>query len=570
MAASSSHVDRQQVFDKAVHDMIASNVPAHHIESLRAAWSHRLDEVASTRLSTKIKTEPYDEVAAAFATVADLSTQSQALSVSSSDTVPWDRQPDVFDDATRLHGDVERAMFQVAMSQADADQLHAQLHADNAAAASVEKELPMPEQARAAAALEDHSVAAQKLHVDNAVAELLAAEKLLAEAAAVAFQRDAEQKLHADNAAAAAAEKHLLDEQARAAAAAALAVQHAAAQKLHADNAAAAAAEKMLLDEQARAAVNKLMNEQAHAAAAAALADQHLQADDALLHLQAHLNQQDAMRKLLAERAAHDVAQVRLQAEATKRLHEAQSATRSRIQQQAIMKLKAETEAFEAEKASYAKKLQDERDSAAAAEKLRIQHDADAKRALSLQLAAAHEKLQYDKAALLLAERAAAAAHDERMRIDQLEKDTAIMKEKAQLEKEKAQLETDTAIMNSLRDATKKLEDDKQALVLARLQFDAEKMLHDDDKHVIKTDAAAAASPHHLMPPRPRSCTRSPAGSHRHSGPAGAPHMEWVCSATHRVLVKYNILHICLFLCFNLCAADMPSSRQGPLVLTPL
>ena len=122
MAASSSHVDRQQVFDKAVRDMIANNVPAHHIESLRAAWADRLDEVALTRLSTKIKTEPYDEVAAAFATVADLSTQSQALSISSSsDTVPWDRQPDVFDDATRLHGDVERAMFQVAMSQADAD-----------------------------------------------------------------------------------------------------------------------------------------------------------------------------------------------------------------------------------------------------------------------------------------------------------------------------------------------------------------------------------------------------------------------------------------------------------------
>ena len=329
----------------------------------------------------------------------------------------------------------------------------------------------------------------------------------------------------------AALEKKLLSEHA---AAAALEKARAAAEKVLSDNAAAAAASKHLLDEQARAAAvaaeKTLLDE--HARAAASLAEQ-VQADDALLRLHAHLIQQDAMKKLQAERAAHDAAQVRLQSEA------------------AIMNLKAEKEAFEAEKASYAKKLQDEHDSAAA-EKLRIQHAADAQHALSLQLAAAKDKLQYDQAALLLAERAesaaaasaaataAAALHDEKMRLDRA----------AVSEKENEQLEKDRAIR-----LQQQQQQQQQHLNLS--------------KHGIQPDGAAE-SILQLLPPRPRSRSRSPVGGHRHSGPAGGVVAEWVSSTTHRVLVKYNILHMFVLMLQPLCCCYALITSTTPCMLTPL
>ena len=615
MSASSSQSDRQQRFDAAVCGMIENNVPAHHIESLRLAWSQRLDEVASAALNKKIKTEPLD-VAAAFGTVADVSTQSQALSVSDSDTVPWDRQPDVLDDATRLHGTVERALFQVAQSRADADQLeldHAALHAQLVVSTPLQNE-----QARATAALADHRAAAQKLQADNA-AFAAAENMLLAEHAAAAALEI--QKLKADNAAAAAAEKNLLDEQARSAAAAALEIQRVADHNLHVDNAGAAAAARMLLDEHARsaaatalqiqravdqklvadnaaaaAAEQILLDEHARCAAAAALqvqqaADQKLQVDSAvaalekkllyehaaaaaldvlraadhklqvdtaaaaaahkeLLHEQARAaaekllsdnaaaaaaskHQEEAMKKLQAERAARDAAQVRLQAEAA-------------------MNLKAEKEAFEAMKASYAKQLQDERDSAAA-EKLRIQHAADAQHALSLQLAAAKDKLQCDHVALLLAERAesaaaaaaavaaAAALQDEKMRLDRA----------AVSENEIAQLEKDRAIM---------LQQQQQ-------QQQQQQHLH-VSKHGIQPEGAAESLLR--LPPRPRSRSRSPVGGHRHSGPAGGVVAEWVSSTTHRVLVIYNILHMFVLMLQPLCCCYALITSTTPCMLTPL
>jgi hypothetical protein len=239
------------------------------------------------------------------------------------------------------------------------------------------------------------------------------------------------------------------------------------------------------------------------------------------------------MKKLQAERAARDAAQVRLQAEAA-------------------MNLKAEKEAFEAMKASYAKTLQDERDSAAA-EKLRIQHAADAQHALSLQLAAAKDKLQCDQVALLLAERAesaaaaaaavaaAAALQDEKMRLDRA----------AVSENEIAQLEKDRAIM---------LQQQQQ-------QQQQQQHLH-VSKHGIQPEGAA--EPILRLPPRPRSRSRSPVGGHRHSGPAGGVVAEWVSSTTHRVLVIYNILHMFVLMLQPLCCCYALITSTTPCMLTPL